>query len=657
MSSSLCRAARFAATAVISLSLFPLCPCAHALVNPSLQPLDLHERHTVVLAAEVTQATDHSATLKVQSLFKGEFAPKEIVFELGGEPAGEGEEGPPFLEEGQIIVAFVGKKVRNKFDEILLYVGDREWHSARMKAAETPGEWKWEEKMPETMVGTFNGDSARLVEMMMDARDGKYFFPAAVSARFAHSRTVVDLGKPVSGLALYDLDGDGSLDILGCAGDKVVLMRGGTDAAFKDVTATSGLAEARGKVCDVADVDGDGHADLLLDQTLFLQRDGKFVAGEPLLATANAAIKTAAFCDLNQDGRPDVLLSLAGGGLRALVNTGQDGKSQSFADATKAMGLDSIPDGDGYFILGDWNLDGRTDIFYAVNNGLLLTQNLDGKFEATPHGSRFSFKGGPDLQPGVTGAGVMAGIWRPERVDLVVPQDSGMVLLHREESGPRDVTGFGNEIALSTSSQRASLAVDLNLDGLLDLFTISRDLLGSSIVHINRGYGSFMQAEIYEPNFFQSEAFGRGAGTVVAGDLNADGADDIIIGGLDGKVTLVLNTTRELRSGIEHPNYHDRILRDAALLTVEVRGRSGVNGARVELRDGRGTLVALRQIARNIPAGSRGPDATTFSVHTPGDYTVTTLYSDGHLQKRSVSLAPKESKTVRIDRETPPTAP
>ena len=200
----------------VTLAVLPFTPTALALVNPSLQPIHLYERYKVVLAGKVSRgrpANEDAAvesgriTLEVSAVCKGEFADKEIVIDV---PAKNGRDKPEheaskdwniwdIAQKDRTFVAFVGKTRQRGEQEILLYCGDRQWHHARIADLTKPAAWTYQAASEDVMVGTFNGDSDRLAEMLADTKDGTAFFPADVNVRL--NRDVASASCPAASAA------------------------------------------------------------------------------------------------------------------------------------------------------------------------------------------------------------------------------------------------------------------------------------------------------------------------------------------------------------------------------------------------------------------------------------------------------------------------
>jgi len=274
----------------------------YAVVNPKLQPRHLADRYGSVVACSVTaiDAKARRAELKLEGVSRGDFAAKEITLTAKAEGLAE---AVLSLGKGQKIVAYVGTKRARHENDILYYSGRGVWYLATMSAG--PGTWEVlsnadkgiEPSSSEIMFGTFNGEVESLWEMMQDTARGVAYFPAVPLERFS-AKLVADLRQPLRGVAIYDVNGDGRPDLFACsaAGNRLFIQD--EKGEFVDHTAAMGLAATKSASCSFADADGD--ADLLLDDTLYRQVDGKFVKSGDVPAGPDCL--SAAFVEFNGDG-------------------------------------------------------------------------------------------------------------------------------------------------------------------------------------------------------------------------------------------------------------------------------------------------------------------------------------------------------------------
>ncbi len=643
---------------------------ARALINPQLQPfIHLPRRYRVVLGTRVASRNldDGAMTLEVTDVISGQFQPRRIHVTT----VEATRDAPIFIDDGHPIVAYVGRNPTRHEpggeNSIVFYGDNGVWHEAEADP-EDPARWTWtrvrEEQTTESLFGCYNGAADRFLEMMRDWKAGRAFFPPRAFIQL-RQQAVGRFAKPVRGVALYDLDGDGRCDIYACseAGNRAYVQTGPLE--FTDRTDALGLAGLATPSSSLADANADGWVDLLAGGRLFLGGPEGFRPSDRLPPAANEGVKTAAFVQVNGDGWPDVIVSRIGGGLAVYLNPGAAAWAEkaAFTDATKALGLDGEAlgaDGTGFVAPGDLNGDGRTDLFYGAASGVLLVQGEDGMFTGGGLGLDFSTAG---AGPGLTGAACFGPLWRDDRSALVVPTDYSYALLTLEDGGLRELVTATNELHNEpTQDQLAVLAADLNVDGRVDLYTASRSAGVSNAFHANRGYGSYMNSVKAKPAGFP-DAHRTGAWGLAAGDVDGDGANELLLGGVDGNLTLLVNETLRERKPKLNPTYHEAKLLGTRVLSVHVTGKVGVLGAVVTLAEAPsakkgssiggagGRVIARRSVGTQFLTGCRGPDTINLAVREPGRYVLAVRYADGHERTWPVNLSASTSTHVKLRAE------
>lgn len=615
---------------------------AVALVNPAVQPRHLYELYDRVMACTVTQVDSKTLTvrLRVDEVIGRDFKPAVVVMRA---EAKELLEAVLAMEKGQSIVAFAGRQSpAGKRNEVLYYVGGGKWYRAAM-SADAPDQWELQADADEgkaatseeIMFGVFNGQVESLWKIARDLKGGRQYFPAKPFSSFA-ARKIDTLPAPPGGVALFDIDGDGRLDavVTSPGGDRLYIQN--SRGEFEDRTTAMGLA-TRSRSVSLADADGDGKCDLLLDGVLYLRRGDKF---EPSAAVpALRDVLAAAFVELSGDGRPDVVASVTKGGLRAFANgMHRDGK---FADVTARMGLGDRDCGaglTGYFEAGDWNSDGRTDLLYLAGNGYLLLADKEG------------FAPSPLREEGASGdlaTAAMGYITEPGSPSAIIVHSEGKLLLESRRGGVVDVTRFGNEIQDDVAAASMVLADDLNADGTVDIYVATRQKGSPSFFATNRGYGSFMLEEKYAPGkVIPPEVYNAPAAALAAGDVDGDGANDLLIAGGDGTIWLLADRALEGRLAATRPSTpaDERKRIEARSLTVRFGSAVGVVGARVRLLDAEGVCVAAGAIGSNIGVGCCGPQQVILTVREPGRHVLEVQFSDGAKSTANVDLQPDKPR-------------
>ncbi len=644
---------------------FPL----KAVINVGLQPADLFERYETVLTGEIERVDEEAGGffLRVTALHKGETPEVGEIIEISAVDAmaeALADQVDPIVDiaPGKPVAAFVGMRQRRAEDQLLFYAG-----GFYLGTRVSDSRWNWTDGDTQmtgvdgqpvpTMAGTWNGSTPQLNHMLEDLARGEAYFPRRGYAAFKEDILIDQLDDTVRGIALYDLYGNGLPDIYVSSpdGDRVYLQMAPLE--FIDATEWLGLEQASVSI-DVADFDLDGIPDLLVGGTLLrgsANRSGQHgftpVESFPHDDEERAALKAAAFIEADGDGYPDVIVSLEGGGLRLYRNPGESGGA--FTDITEHAGLDRTEagaGGNGYFTLGDWTGDGRTDIHYAAGPGFLLIQDSEGRFAPHPDMPELRFTSGPDDAPGLTGAGAFAPIIGSGRFDLIIPVASSWHVIENRNGQPIDVTEYGNEINEGSFLHLSTVASDLTLDGNVDIYTISRAQYGHNRFIINRGYGSFMLATVHRAydKMFSGPSQELGGWALATGDANGDGQPDILLGNEHGHVVLILNDTLSYREPVEHPTDDVARMLQAGVLAVTVEGPRGVVGAIVQLETPEGATVDMRFIGGNNAAGSRGPDEAIFGVRKPGDYLVRVRYADGHERTWPVEISPATQAIARL---------
>jgi hypothetical protein len=407
-----------------------------------------------------------------------------------------------------------------------------------------------------------------------------------------------------SGAALFDFDGDGRLDLYvltnGGKESKSInrLYKNMPDGTFNDVTEGSGLGiGGRNMGVAIGDVNNDGLPDVLVTQyggiKLFLNRgNGKFedvteAAGlnNPLWGTS------AAFLDYDRDGWLDLVIVnyidydpswpctylsdkpdycspnvFPGTASRLFRNLGatKDGKGVRFDDTTLASGLGRRAGPGLGVVCADFNGDRWPDIFIANDgkpNHLWINQkNGTFKEEAVVCGIAFDGMGKAQAGMGVAlgdvnGDGLFDLFVTHLTIESHTLWQQGPVGLFRDGTGDAKLmwsrwhgTGFG------------TLMGDFDHDGALDIAIvngrIARDkaMVNAALgphwgwyaernqLYANDGTGKFTDVSARNPAFCGTPNVARG---LVSGDVDGDGALDLIVTAIGGRVRLLRNVVPE----------------------------------------------------------------------------------------------------------------
>jgi hypothetical protein len=344
------------------------------------------------------------------------------------------------------------------------------------------------------------------------------------------------------GCAVADVDGDGRSDIYVTNAGPNRLYRSLGGGRFEDLAPAARVAgESIDSGCAFFDMDADGDLDLYVASYVRAERDG--------LGPAMLRGVPSYWPPLNYEAAPDHLYENRGDG--------------TFADVSEASGIRAVEPGRGLGVVAsDLNGDGHLDLYVAND----MTANFlflgDGKGRFREDGFLAGNALGADGKE-LGSMGIAVGDYDLDgRSDLVVTnyQNQPNNLYRSAEGGLYEEMGTMAGIALHSLSL-VSWGVgfsDLDKDGLEDLFIANGHLNPytekmdettrheqPNLVYRNRGDGAFEDLSGAAGRALAAARSSRGA---AFGDLDNDGDVDIVVVSADGPPQILRNDSRAARS-------------------------------------------------------------------------------------------------------------
>jgi hypothetical protein len=404
-----------------------------------------------------------------------------------------------------------------------------------------------------------------------------------------------------TGVALFDYDGDGLLDVylvnaaeLTTSRERVphrnALYRNRGGFRFEDVSKRAGVdAAAWGNGVCAGDYDGDGRLDLYVTNwganLLFRNRgDGAFDETAERAGVAAGGWSTGcAFLDADADGDLDLYVAryvkttwddvahaqrtlVWRGGPRIMVGpAGLPGESDvffenvgggRFVDATEARGLGDPAGGYGLAVVTtDFDDDGFVDLFVANDStpNFLYHNRGDGRFESVGLAAGVAINAEARAQAGMgADAGDYDGDGRADIVLTAFAHDNNTVYRNLDGRQFEDATGAAG-LRASTFERMGwgTSFLDADLDGRLDLFFVNGHIFSDigEYPWLRESYAQRNQLLLNRAGRFADVSESAGGGLRLArvgrglavGDLDGDGDPDLVVTNMDDSPAVLEN--------------------------------------------------------------------------------------------------------------------
>jgi hypothetical protein len=374
-------------------------------------------------------------------------------------------------------------------------------------------------------VGDVNGDNRADVVVAYPQSNSTYsvFKNPSTGTCNLSNRQDVSLQGTGNGVALFDVDGDGTREIVLAHSGITSIIDGTTLVSRQDLSESFNTLGQRG----FGDVDGDGEKDLVVLETdagaVRKGTGGAFGArgtSFPLLLRPEAT----AFDDVTGDGRLDIVVAQQATNGNTGVVSILRGTADASASAVVSIALASSPQD---VAIGDVDRDGLADILTADEAGGTLLRSRSGA-------GSLSF-GSPVLSPGANGVAVAADLDGDSFLDGVSLASTVGFAFQRGVGFDRTATSafaepvrFASTDFVSNVTPSDGVVADFDGDGLLDVLTDTvRDF--ENALSVGYGPGDVGRASYadFHRAFFGDTAI-RESHRFAAGDVDGDLLPEIV---------------------------------------------------------------------------------------------------------------------------------
>ena len=397
-----------------------------------------------------------------------------------------------------------------------------------------------------------------------DALAGKETPPHAALFHNNHDGTFTDMTQTAGvandrwgyGCAVGDFDNDGWPDLYVTNYGENRLYRNNHDGTFTDMAAKAGVTIGTWSTgATFGDYDGDGHLDLFVDGYAQIDLANRPISGSKAFGNASCQYRGV-----------EVMCGPRGlkGEHDHLFHNNGDG---TFSDVSKKLGVD---DPNGYYGLGalfaDVNNDGKPDLLVADDStpNYLYINKGNGTFEDDSYVSGYALN---EDGREVANMGIAAGDYENNghlsMVNTVFADDYN-VLFQNDGTGSFTDVSYQAEIARSSIPfvGFADGFLDYDNDGWKDLLIINGHVYpqvdqhpewGQSyaqrpLLYHNQKNGKFKLVDAVEGTGLARVTVGRGA---AFGDIFNDGRIDVVVNDMDGVPMLLRNVNGDKHHWVE----------------------------------------------------------------------------------------------------------